>query len=167
MAKTLNLRIYPDPILREKAKSVLKEQLPTEEFRQLILNMEQTMNENEGVGLAAPQIGISRQLCIVKTGDGTLVLINPRIKKLSWKKQTGEEGCLSIPGVFGQVRRHHKISVTTLRGDGKLVTFTAEGMLARIIQHEVDHLNGVLFIDRTKEITEGKDILEKMKEASV
>ena len=89
-------------------------------------------------------------------------LINPKITRRSWKKDVVEEGCLSIPQVFGTVKRPVKIWVSTQDLNGQKVKFTANGMFARVIQHEVDHLNGILFIDKVSQITGGQDILDKI-----
>lgn len=162
MPKTLTLSLYPDPILRAKARTLTDEELQDRSLPQLLLDMEQTMEANDGIGLAAPQIGKSIRVAIVKTKDGIVPLINPKIIKKSFKKEIGSEGCLSIPGVFGTVKRHLKITVETSDADGKPMKFTAEGMFARVVQHEIDHLDGVLFIDKIKELTDGEEELEKL-----
>lgn len=109
-----------------------------------------TMRRSQGIGLAAPQVGVSQRLIVIAFQKEPLILFNPEISKKSFKKESGEEGCLSVPGVFGLVKRHYKISVAALDKSEKKINFVAEGMLARVIQHEVDHLNGILFIDRIK-----------------
>lgn len=153
--------IYPSPILRKKSGPVPSAEVT--KLQELILDMAIVMKKKDGLGLAAPQIGKNIQLAIINTKDGVLTLINPKITNKSWKKENGEEGCLSIPGVFGTVKRHVKIDVTTMDANGKEISFPAKGLFARVIQHEIDHINGVLFIDRTKKITRGKEILKKMK----
>lgn len=163
MPTRLPMKIYPDPILRQKTRELTNEEIKSSEIHQLILDMALTMDAENGVGLAAPQIGHSIRLAIIKTDEGPLALINPYIKKKSWKKELGEEGCLSIPKVFGEVKRYLSIDVETLDRDGKKVNFTAKGFFARVIQHEIDHLDGVLFIDKTKKITAGQEILDEMK----
>lgn len=156
----LHITTYPSPILREGSKPIPISELP--KYKNLIKEMVSFMKEKDGLGLAAPQIGQNIQLAIVSTNDGAIALINPKIIKKSWKKENGEEGCLSLPSIFGMVKRHSKISVLTFSQAGKEITFTAKGLFARVIQHEIDHLNGILFIDRTKKITQGKDELEKL-----
>lgn len=163
MVEVLPLQLYPNPILRQISSVVSKEELQKPEFSQLLLDMEKTMLENSGIGLAAPQVGRSIRVAIIKTEDGMLPLINPKILKRSWKKEVDEEGCLSIPKVYGDVRRSFKVKVSTITPRGEEVKFEATGLFARVIQHEIDHLNGVLFIDKAKKITGGKDILDEMK----
>lgn len=162
MAKRLEMKIYPDPILREKTRELSVEEIKSKETEMLLSDMDATMEAENGIGLAAPQIGLSIRLAIVKTDDGVLPLVNPKILKRSWKKATGEEGCLSIPQVFGTVKRSLNITVQIQDKTGAIVKFRASGLLARVIQHEVDHLDGVLFIDRAKEITAGQAILQSM-----
>ncbi|MBN1779476.1 MAG: peptide deformylase [Candidatus Buchananbacteria bacterium] len=163
MAKKLDLTTYPDPLLDRKSKTIDKQYLKTAEFKQLILDMEKTMHESDGVGLAAVQVGVPIRLAVVNIKDGILPLINPTITYRSIKKEGSQEGCLSVPGVYGQVKRSVKIRLKTMDADGKIIKLKAEGFLARVIQHEVDHTNGVLFIKRTKKIDEGKDKLAEMK----
>ncbi len=138
---------YPADVLRQKSKLI---EVPFKnEIKELIFDMLETMDDNgNALGLAAPQIGKSLQLCIVKFEGKTHILINPRIKNKSWKKELGEEGCLSFPGKFLTIKRPTKVTVTALDKDGAPLTIKAEGLLARAFQHEIDHLNGVLFIDR-------------------
>src|SRR3989338_8849005 len=156
MAQVLPLVIHPDSRLREKSRPVDLNVLNEPEFRQLILAMGKTMHANKGVGLAAVQIGRLIRLTVINTDDGLLPLINPVIARKSWRKELGEEGCLSIPGVFGLVKRSLTISVRARDLEGNKIHFKAKGFFARVIQHEVDHLNGVLFIDRAKQLTEGQ-----------
>ncbi|MFA6409999.1 MAG: peptide deformylase [Candidatus Buchananbacteria bacterium] len=163
MAKLLPIKIYSCPVLRQKSKALKSEELQKKEFGQLLLDMEKTMKEKDGVGLAAPQIGKSIRVVVISTADGSVFLINPKILKKSWKKEILEEGCLSLPEVWGLVKRSLKITIVALDPKGKKMKFTASGMFARVIQHEVDHLDGILFIDKAKKITQGADKLEAMK----
>lgn len=114
--------------------------------------MTKTMLKTDGVGLAAPQIGKNIRLAVINSKDGVFCLINPKLTKKSWAHELAQEGCLSIPGVFGQVKRHKKISLIYYDGDGKKIKLTATGLMARVIQHEIDHLDGVLFIDKAERI---------------
>lgn len=154
----------PDPILRRKAKPVTKFD---KDLQTLIDDMIETMREAPGVGLAAPQVNISQQLAVVEYAEHEeqededaestkpkklYVLINPEIIKSSEEKVTGVEGCLSIPGLIGDVERHQSIHVKALNRHGRPVKLKTEGWLARIFQHEIDHLNGVLFTDRATRI---------------
>lgn len=163
MANLLPIKIYPCPVLRQKTRNLKTEELQKKEIQQLILDLEKTMKEEDGIGLAATQAGHDARLAVINTKDGTLVLVNPRILRKSWKKEILEEGCLSVPEVYGLVKRSEKVTLVALNKTGKKVKFKATGMFARVIQHEIDHLNGILFIDRAQEITKGQDKLEKMK----
>ena len=137
---------YPDPILRQKSE-IIKD--PTQpEIQQLILDMLKTMRANEGLGLAAPQIGKNIQLCVIEIEHEVFVLINPQIKKLSGDNIVSEEGCLSFPGKFLPVERADRVKVSAIDANGKKQIIRARGLLARAIQHEVDHLCGILFVDR-------------------
>ncbi|MDZ7798348.1 MAG: peptide deformylase [Patescibacteria group bacterium] len=142
----LNIRLKGDKILRQKAEPIKNPQ--KKDIQKLAQNMTKTMNQENGIGLAAPQVGLSKRLICVKNKDGDLILINPKITKKSWLKNMAEEGCLSIPGVFGPVKRHKSIIVKAKNLKNKSIKFKAKGLLARVIQHEVDHLNGILFIDK-------------------
>jgi peptide deformylase len=145
----LNIRTIPDPVLREKSQ-------PVREFdrslKSTVLDMIDTMFESDGVGIAAPQVGILSRIIIccetAKRGDET-VFINPEITQSSGS-ELGTEGCLSVPETTGDVDRATHITMKAQDLQGKPFEIKAEGLLARIVQHEIDHLNGVLFIDRMK-----------------
>lgn len=134
--------------------------VPSDRLRELAQDMIDTMHAKDGIGIAAPQIGVSERVIVVNAADGELVLINPELKKHSLRKEDGEEGCLSIPGVFGIVPRYKTVSVNALTLDGTSITIEGDGLLARVLQHEIDHINGILFISRAKKITKGADKLE-------
>jgi len=135
-----------DDVLRKTCRT----QMTFDEKLATILDdMADTMYKAEGVGLAAPQIGILRRFCIVDVGDGLIELINPVITEMSGK-QDGSEGCLSIPDRFEEVERPNKVTVRAQDRNGKTFTITAEGFKARAFCHEIDHLDGVLYIDRVK-----------------
>jgi peptide deformylase len=125
----------------------------TPEIKKLAANMRETMHNAQGVGLAAPQVGQLISLCVVEyvdeDGEGIpyMVLINPRITWKSPRQVSMEEACLSIPGVEGMVQRPQKVRVKALNLDGDTVEITADGLLARVLQHEIDHLHGKLFTD--------------------
>ena len=146
--KLLPIITNPNPILRKKSVEI--KQIQTKQFQQLCLDMAKTMKEKDGVGLAAPQIGQNIRLIVINAKDGAICMINPKITKKSLIKEWGEEGCLSIPNVFGQVKRHKKITCKYLDKNGKENKIQAQGLMARVIQHEIDHLDGVLFIDKIK-----------------
>jgi len=139
---------HPDPILKEKAVAV-KEITP--QIRRLIRNMFDTMYAAKGVGLAAPQIGVSKRVIVVDVENDPMALINPEITSFSGR-ETGTEGCLSIPGYWGEVERAKAVEVKALNPDGEQVVVKAEGYMARALQHEIDHLDGILFIDRATKI---------------
>lgn len=139
----LKIRTYGDPCLRKKSKAV-KEAGPSERF--LINAMFETMHAQKGVGLAAPQIGLNEQIFVVDVGDGPFAIINPQITKKSGS-DVMEEGCLSIPDILIKVKRAHAIEVTYTDENNRKVEMKCSGLLARVIQHETDHLNGKLIID--------------------
>ncbi len=152
----LTLLTKDNPILRAHAAPVAEDWLETAECRTLIKNMIETMHKANGIGLAAPQIGQSIRLATIAFRDGDLVLANPVILKHSLRTMTEEEGCLSVPGVFGRVKRYASLVVRFLNRDGDEETLDAAGLFARVVQHEIDHLNGLLFIDRTTNFTKGR-----------
>lgn len=138
---------YPNKILRQKTDTIKNPK--SKETRDLIFDMLETMeNSGNALGLAAPQVGQSVKLCIIIINGKTYILINPKITRKSWKKETGEEGCLSFPGKFIPIKRHKKVTVKALDRDGEEITIKAEGLFSRALQHEIDHLNGIVFIDR-------------------
>jgi len=135
-----------DPVLREKAKPVKE---INDSIIRLLDNMRDTLHEYEGVGLAAPQIGISKRVIVVETDDEYYELINPEIVKEEGRMMA-IEGCLSIPQLTGKVKRAARVTVKGLNREGKEVTIEADGILARAFQHEIDHLDGILFVDRAE-----------------
>lgn len=139
----------PDPILRQKAKPVDR---VTERHRLLIENMSTIMKRANGVGIAAPQVGVGERVIIIAPGGRAIPLINPVILH-SEGEQIGEEGCLSIPGLYADVKRAQKVEVEALDKKGNPVTYEMEGFAARVVQHEIDHLDGVMFIDRAEPAT--------------
>lgn len=144
----LDLRYLGDPVLRETAAEV---DAFDDDLRRLARDMMDTMYAADGVGLAAPQVGILRRLVVIDTreeGVEPLVLVNPRLVEVSEELEKGEEGCLSIPGLQELVERPTAAVVEALDLEGETFRIDAEGMLSRALQHEIDHLNGVLFIDR-------------------
>lgn len=160
--------IQPDnPILRKKAVKVTSYD---KKFQTLVDDMVETMMEAPGVGLAAPQVAISQRLIVVRLPDdeeskkdygkeaGVLyVLANPKIIKTSRKMVEGVEACLSIPGYYGEVDRHEEVVITGQDRNGKDTRIKAKGWLARVFQHEIDHLDGVLFIDKANDVWRARD----------
>lgn len=133
-----------DPVLRKQAAAITT---TDESLKKLVADMAEIMYKSEGVGLAAPQIGISKRLVLIDVGEGLLVLINPEIIYQEGK-EIASEGCLSLPEVFGNVERSARVVVKALNEHGEEVRIAGAGLLARALQHEIDHLNGVLFIDK-------------------
>jgi peptide deformylase len=142
----LRVRKYGDPALRRSAEPVGE---VTPEVRMIIADMTETMYDEVGIGLAAPQVGISKRLIVIadEEGRGVQALLNPAIVDRGGEV-TGEEGCLSIPGVFAPVTRAAWVRVEARSVDDQPLTINARGLRARVLQHEIDHLDGVLFIDR-------------------
>src|SRR3989338_8556915 len=157
----LKIITIPDPILTQKTDPVKK--IDRDIFK-LVQDMIETCRAANGIGLAAPQVGLSNRLCIINLehlGLDPFALVNPKITKKSWKKIEMEEGCLSIPGVFGIVRRPGKIKVLTQDTQGQTISFEADGLLARVIQHEIDHLDGILFTSKMIKKTGAKKTLPR------
>jgi peptide deformylase len=133
-----------DDVLRKKSK-IVKEITPS--VLTLLDDMVETMYEEEGVGLAAPQVGILKRIVVIDVGDGIIELINPEIIEEDGE-QVGAEGCLSIPGLSGEVKRPEKVKVKALNRNGDEIVLEGEGLLAVAFCHEIDHLNGILFTDK-------------------
>lgn len=144
-----NIRVIGDEILRKKCKEVKE---ITEKNKELIQDMLDTMYDADGVGLAAPQVGILKRIAVIdvsETRDQPIVLINPVVKDAKGE-QTDMEGCLSVPEKAGQVTRPMKVKVETYDMDMKKTTVKGEGLLARALLHEMDHLDGVLYVDKVE-----------------
>ncbi|HEX5053055.1 MAG TPA: peptide deformylase [Planctomycetota bacterium] len=150
----MQVLVYPDPVLRRGGKPITQFD---DDLRQLAAQMFEAMYEEGGVGLAAPQVGIEQKLLVLNpSGDrkepsGELVLCNPKLTRKKGR-EFGEEGCLSFPGIQAEVERWITITVSYQDLEGKEQTLSAEGWLARIIQHEIDHLDGVFFTDRLSSV---------------
>ena len=138
---------FPNPVLKKKAKAVKK---ITTEIIQLITDMIQTMHAAPGVGLAAPQVGESIRVIVADVGDGPVAIINPKIVSKSGK-QTFAEGCLSLPGIEAPVCRAKKIVLRGLNKCGTKIEIKADGLIATVLQHEIDHLDGKVFVDRVED----------------
>ncbi len=143
---TRNIVKHGDSVLRKVCRSVLNFD---ERLAQTLDDMKETMEKAEGVGLAAPQVGILRRYCIIDVGDGLIELVNPVIIE-SEGEQCGQEGCLSLPGDYRDVKRPIKVTVRAQDRFGKTFTVTGEGLKARAFCHEIDHLDGILFIDKAE-----------------
>jgi len=146
-----NIRKNGDEILRKKSRKV---EVINERMLALLDDMLETMYKAEGVGLAAPQVGILKRLVVVDVGEGPIKLINPEITD-TFGSCIDSEGCLSIPGEQGDVERPEKVTVVAQNEKGEEIKITGEGFLARAFCHEIDHLNGILFIDKVIPEEEG------------
>jgi peptide deformylase len=147
---------HPDPVLREKTIEVKK---INANIIKLLDDMADTMYHAEGVGLAAPQVGVTKRVAVVDCGDefdGLIELINPVVISKEGE-QFGPEGCLSFPGLMGDVRRAQKCKVRALNRDGEMFEVEGEDLLARALLHEIDHLNGVLFTDLVERYYDSKE----------
>ncbi|MFZ4648047.1 MAG: peptide deformylase [Patescibacteria group bacterium] len=147
---------YPDPILRKISKEIPETEITSKKIRNLAFDLEKTMLEKDGAGLAAPQVRENVRMVVLRHENQSLFLINPKITKKSWGKNTEQEGCLSVIDEAGEIiyhpiERHKKVTCLYFGLDGKKKKIQAEdALLARAIQHEVDHLDGILFIDYLK-----------------
>ena len=139
-----NIRLQGDPVLRKKAVSVARF---NEQLHRLLDDMVETMIKAQGAGLAAPQIGISKKIIVLRDEDKILEIINPEITE-SEGESIDIEGCLSFPGLYGEVPRSARVAVSGQDRAGHEIRISGEGFLARVLQHEIDHLHGILFVDR-------------------
>lgn len=169
---SLPITMLPTETLHEPSRELSQTEILSPQFQTLIKDMIPAMYDNDGIGLAAPQVGVNVRLCIIgknavnkddrppatpkATIQKDLVLINPVFQKLNKKFTKDDEGCLSVPGYYGEVKRYQEIYVTALNEKGEKIEFAAKNFFARVIQHEVDHLNGHLFIDRAPDLFHGE-----------
>ena len=160
----LPIKTYPDPVLGKPTEPV---SFPlSKEIKKLAEDMIDTVRKADGIGLAAPQVGKSVKVVIInleKSGVPLVALYNPKVVTKSFAKTEIEEGCLSIPGVFGMVKRPKKVTIEAQTAEGKTVQFTDDGWIARVAQHEIDHINGRLIIDVIKKYTQGAEIVKEWK----
>ncbi|WP_353892169.1 peptide deformylase [Proteinivorax hydrogeniformans] len=142
-----------NPILRKKSHPVVE---VNKEIIKLLDDMYETMVDYNGIGLAAPQIGVLKRVIVIQVGDELpkIELINPKIENATGE-EADLEGCLSVPGVYGEVKRAEEVTVSGVNRVGKNIKFNAKGMLARAIQHEIDHLDGIIFTDKVDKLIEG------------
>ncbi|PLR97334.1 peptide deformylase [Bacillus sp. T33-2] len=150
--------MYPADVLEQKCEPVT---VFDKKLGKLLDDMYDTMVENDGVGLAAPQIGINKQIAVVDIDgeEGTIEMINPEIIGSSGE-QTGAEGCLSFPGLYGEVTRPYSVKIRAKNRKGKTFELEAEEFLARAVQHEIDHLNGILFTSKVTKYIEEEELEE-------
>jgi len=138
----------PSPILRTRSREVAREELRKPEIQKLIGDMRETMPAANGIGLAAPQVGVNVRIAVIAYEKKMLTVVNPKIVKRQPEYQDSEEGCLSIPDVVGIVPRYKEIKVTSFDEQGRRFNMRVRGLLACVWQHEIDHLDGILFVDR-------------------
>lgn len=155
MSKILKIVQEGDPVLREKAKPVANPKSP--EIKVLVSDMVATMQKVNGLGLAAPQVGVSSRIFTVEVEGKVYAFINPEIKNISDDESFFEEGCLSVQKIWGPVIRPKKLTIKAFDENGEPIKIHAKGLLARVIQHEMDHLNGTLFIDKAEKIYKVED----------
>ena len=163
----LPITLLPTPSLRSPSAVISGAQIATLELQSFLQDMIPTMYFEEGIGLAAPQVAHNVRACVIGKkaippkakipgreypNRTDLILLNPTYEVLSRKEQSDTEGCLSVPGFYGKVARHRDLLVKALNEKGESIEFEAHGFFARVIQHEIDHLNGILFIDRAKDL---------------
>ena len=158
MPKDLKIILNPDPILRKTSAEIPLAEIGKPEFQELLADMERTVRDNDGAGFAAPQIGKNIRTVVIIDENRPYFLINPRIIKRSWARVVEEEGCLSVLDengdiIYAPVKRHKKVTCVYYDQKGEQRKLKAEDMFARVIQHELDHLDGILFID----LVEDKD----------
>lgn len=162
--KKLGLQLYPNKILRKMCKDVDLNVLNTEDIFKLCKFMKKISKKYDGIGLAAPQVGVDiRMIYVAPNSKEEFFLINPEIVEVSKEKTLESEGCLSLPNVFGTVIRPENITVQGYDEFGDKIEISADRLLARVIQHEIDHINGILFIDKLVTLTSSKEKLEALK----
>jgi len=153
MPKELEILLNPNPVLRQKSIEIDLALLTNPKFQEWLKNLEYTMSKKDGAGLAAPQVGKNIRIFVINDNNKNHFLINPKITKKSWGRSIEDEGCLSVLDkkgeiIYAPVSRHKKINCSYFDEKGKLKKISADKFLARVIQHENDHLDGILFIDR-------------------
>ncbi|NQV12026.1 peptide deformylase [Candidatus Uhrbacteria bacterium] len=151
--------VHPNPELKIASLHVDEARFGSDELNELVKDLKEAMEEDKGIGIAAPQVGVHDRLIIVDMADsGPTAFVNPKIVSRSMSKIDFEEGCLSVPGVYGMVERHKKVKVKAYSQDGYPVTLSLKGTLAVVFQHEIDHLDGILFIEKVKVYTHGGNV---------
>lgn len=149
----LTILTNPNPLLRRVSIPVIPEDLASKETQAYIDELEVAMVEHDGVGLASPQVGIAKRIISTNVHGKTEAFINPEIIEKSFRTALSEEGCLSVPGIYGLVKRHKNITVKALNRAGKEVVLKLTDLSAFVFQHEIDHLDGILFIDKVEKYT--------------
>jgi len=157
----LEILKYPHKILRKRAKKI--NYFHTPERQVFFKELKETMISADGLGLAANQVGLDIKVMAINHKDGAMIIANPFIYWKSFKKNQGEEGCLSFPNIFGSVNRSNNIRLFYRDEHGVLKHLKANGLLARVIQHEADHLRGILFIDKISRYTKGEKMVSELR----
>jgi peptide deformylase len=152
--KAMKVLHNPNKDLRVVSVPVALDRVGSQDMAELIEDLKVTMKKENGIGIAAPQVGIHERVIIVDMNGKPTAFINPEITEKSFKLLDSEEGCLSVPGKWGVVKRHRGVSIKALDAKGNPIAFKTHGLVAIIFQHEIDHLDGVLFIDRAEELTD-------------
>lgn len=162
MPKALKVVHEPNQILRTVSETVAPERINSPEIQELLEDMKVTMKVENGVGIAAPQVGVNLRIFIAETDDGPKAFINPEFLEKSFKVIDYQEGCLSVPGngkpktrLWGFTKRHRSVTVKALNEHGQEFITKGQGLLAIILQHETDHLDGILFIDHATDLQQG------------
>jgi len=153
MPKQLKILNNPHPELRKISENINPKMISRPDFQEFLADMKETMIKKDGAGLAAPQVGHTIRLVVIHHNDKVYFMINPKITKRSWAREIEEEGCLSVLDqkgeiIYGRVERHKKVNCAYLDEKGKAKKISADRIMSRIIQHELDHLDGILFIDK-------------------
>ena len=154
MPKALKVLHLPDKELRVVSQPVAVDQAASKDIKSLIEDLKVTMKKENGIGIAAPQVGVHERVIIVDMHGKPTAFINPEITQKSFKLVDSDEGCLSVPGKWGVVKRHRGVTVKALDANGQPVSLKAHGLIAIIFQHEIDHLDGILFVDRAEELSD-------------
>lgn len=156
----LNIVTYPNKILRTKLKKI--ENFKDPQLNKIIKEMKKAMIKYDGIGLAANQVDLNMRLIVVNTAKGPQAFINPRIKSKSLLKQKFDEGCLSFPDISGFVSRPRKITMEYWNENGNKQKLKAKQLMATVFQHEMDHINGIIFTDKIKKFTAGEDKFKEL-----
>ncbi|MGI5838357.1 MAG: peptide deformylase [bacterium] len=156
----LEIRQLGDGVLRGKAAPVRR---ISRSVKALLDDMAETMYAAKGAGLAAPQVGVAKRIVVIDAGDGLIELINPRLTRLEGE-EGAVEGCLSIPEYIGYVRRANRAEAEALNRNGEKIWIAGEGLLARALQHEIDHLDGILFVDRAEKLYKNEPAADAVEE---
>jgi len=148
----LPILTLPNEQLRERSTELDPKEIAAPAFQAWLDDLVETMHKADGVGIAAPQTGRQVRVFIAMDGNTPHVVINPVVVKKSWRMEDGEEGCLSVPGKYGIVKRYKGFTLKALDRRGQKITLQAKDYFARVLQHELDHLDGVLYVDRASKV---------------